>query len=145
MCPCMRFTQVCPCVNKRVSRLRGINVSCIHLSCQENCWRMVNSMGKLMFVSDSCNQLIKLETLEKCFLSVRKRNRMTAFFLLLNKRNLLERELSTQYSERKRFVPNQSLETWFVKGFSKRRTIVIKPWSDVLQFFYEDHFSYHFV
>lgn len=52
-----------------------------------------------------------------------------------NKRNLLERELSTQYSERKRFVPNQSLETWFVKGLSKRRTIVIKPWSNVLQSF----------
>jgi len=129
----MRFTQVCPCVNKRVSRLRGVNVSCIHLSCQENCWQVVNSMGKLMFVSDNRNQLIKLENFRKCFLSVRKRNRMTAFFL--NKRNLLERELSTQYSERKRFVPNQSLETWFVKGFSKRRTIVIKPWSDVLQSF----------
>jgi hypothetical protein len=37
----------------------------------------------------------------------------------LNKRNLLERELSTQYSERKWFVPNQSLETWFVKGLFK--------------------------
>lgn len=76
----MRFTQVCPCVNKRVSRLRGVNVSCIHLSCQENCWRMVNSMGKLMFVSDNRNQLTKLENFGKCFLSVGKRNRMTAFF-----------------------------------------------------------------
>ncbi len=28
-----------------VSRLRGVNVSCIHLSCQENCWLMVNSMA----------------------------------------------------------------------------------------------------
>ena len=27
---------------------------------------------------------------------------------------MLERELSTQYSERKRFVPNQSLKTWLV-------------------------------
>lgn len=63
----------------------------------------------------------------------RKEKQDDCFFL--NKRNLLERELSTQYSERKRFVPNQSLETWFVKGFSKRRTIVIKPWSNVLQSF----------
>jgi hypothetical protein len=58
---------------------------------------------------------------------------MTAFFwinAICKKENFL-----TQYSERKRFVPNQSLETWFVKGFSKRRTIVIKPWSNVLQSF----------
>jgi hypothetical protein len=129
----MRFTQVCPCVNKRVSRLRGINVSCIHLSCQENCWRMVNSMGKLMFVSDNRNQLIKLENFREMFSFSQKEKQDDCFFL--NKRNSLERELSTQYSERKRFVPNQSLETWFVKGFSKRRTIVIKPWSNVLQFF----------
>ena len=135
VCPCMRFTQVCPCVNKRVSRLRGINVSCIHLSCQENCWRMVNSMGKLMFVSDNRNQLIKLENFREMFSFSQKEKQDDCFFLLLNKRNLLERELSTQYSERKRFVPNQSLETWFVKGFSKRRTIVIKPWSNVLQSF----------
>jgi len=67
VCPCMRFTQVCPCVNKRVSRLRGVNVSCIHLSCQENCWRMVNSMGKLMFVSDNRNQLTKLENFGEMF------------------------------------------------------------------------------
>ena len=65
--------------------------------------------GKLMFVSDNRNQLTKLENFGKCFLSIGKRNRMSAFFL--NKRNLLERELSTQYSERKRFVLNQSLET----------------------------------
>jgi len=41
---------------------------------------MVNSMGKLMFVSDNRNQLIKLENFRKCFLSVGKRNKMTAFF-----------------------------------------------------------------
>ncbi len=28
-----------------MSRLRGVNVKYIHLSCQENCWLMVNSMG----------------------------------------------------------------------------------------------------
>ena len=111
----MRFTQVCPCVNKRVSRLRGVNVSCIHLSCQENCWRMVNSMGKLMFVSDNRNQLIKLENFREMFPFSQKEKQDDCFFL--NKRNLLERELSTQYSERKRFVPNQSLETWFVRAF----------------------------
>jgi len=82
-------------------------------------------MGKLMFVSDNRNQLTKLENFGKCFPFSRKEKQDDCFFL--NKRNLLERELSTQYSERKRFVPNQSLETWFVKGFSKRRTIVIKP------------------
>jgi hypothetical protein len=105
---------------------------------------MVNSMGKLMFVSDNRNQLIKLENFREMFSFSQKEKQDDCFFLLLNKRNLLERELSTQYSERKRFVPNQSLETWFVKGFSKRRTIVIKPWSNVLQSFYEDHFSFHF-
>jgi len=42
---------------------------------------MVNSMGKLVFVSDNSNQLTKLENFGgKCFLSVGKRNRMTAFF-----------------------------------------------------------------
>jgi hypothetical protein len=97
-----------------------------------------------MFVSDNRNQLIKLENFREMFSFSQKEKQDDCFFLLLNKRNLLERELSTQYSERKRFVPNQSLETWFVKGFSKRRTIVIKPWSNVLQSFYEDHFSFHF-
>jgi len=51
----------------------------------------------------------------------------------LNKRNLLERELSTQYSERKRFVPNQSLETWFVRVFQSDVTSLY--WSNVLQSF----------
>ena len=41
--------------------------------------------GQLMFVSDNCNQLTKLENFgENVFFSVGKRNRMTAF---LNKRN----------------------------------------------------------
>lgn len=88
-------------------------------------------IGVCQWQSQSTYKVRKLW--ENVFFSVRKRNRMTAFFW--NKRNLLERELSTQYSERKRFVPNQSLETWFVKGLSKRRTIVIKPWSNVLQSF----------
>ena len=39
-------------------------------------------MGKLMFVSDNRNQLTKLENFGKCFLSVGKRNRMTAVFEL---------------------------------------------------------------
>jgi hypothetical protein len=86
----------------------------------------------------------KVRNFREMFSFSQKEKQDDCFFLLLNKRNLLERELSTQYSERKRFVPNQSLETWFVKGFSKRRTIVIKPWSNVLQSFYEDHFSFHF-
>ena len=85
VCPCMRFTQVCPCVNKRVSRLRGGNVSCIHLSCQENCWRVVNSMGKLMFVSDNRNQLTKLENFGEMFSFSRKEKQDDCFFL--NKRN----------------------------------------------------------
>ena len=38
-------------------------------------------MGKLVFVSDDSNQLTKLENFgENVFLSVGKRNRMTAFF-----------------------------------------------------------------
>jgi len=82
---------------------------------------MVNSMGKLVFVSDNRNQLTKLENFGEMFSFRRKEKQDDCFFL--NKRNLLERELSTQYSERKRFVLNQSLETWFIKGFSKRRTI----------------------
>ena len=131
VCPCMRFTQVCPCVNKRVSRLRGVNVSCIHLSCQENCWRMVNSMGKLMFVSDNRNQLYKVRQLWEMFPFRRREKQDDCFFL--NKRNLLERELSTQYSERKRFVPNQSLETWFVRVFQSDVTSLY--WSNVLQSF----------
>jgi hypothetical protein len=77
----------------------------------------------------------KVRNFREMFSFSQKEKQDDCFFLLLNKRNLLERELSTQYSERKRFVPNQSLETWFVKGFSKRRTIVIKPWSNVLQSF----------
>ena len=115
-----------------VSRLRGVNVSCIHLSCQENCWRMVNSMGKLMFVCDNRNQLTKLENFGKMFSFRRKGRQGDCFFL--NKRNLLERELSTQYSERKRFVPNQSLETWFVRAFQSGVPF-LKPWSSILQSF----------
>ena len=128
----MRFTQVCPCVNKRVSRLRGVNVSCIHLSCQENCWRMVNSMGKLMFVSDNRNQLTKLENFGKCFLSVGKRNRMSAFFwinAIVRKRTFYsifgEEEIRTESKPR----------NMVRKSLSKRRTIIIKPWSNVLQSF----------
>jgi hypothetical protein len=34
-----------PLREQTLSRLKGVNVSCIHLSCQENCWWMVNSMG----------------------------------------------------------------------------------------------------
>jgi hypothetical protein len=60
---------------------------------------MVNSMGKLMFVSDNRNQLIKLENFREMFSFSQKEKQDDCFFL--NKRNLLERELSTQYSERK--------------------------------------------
>ena len=35
----------CAPVWTNVSRLEGCNVNYIHLSCQENCWLMVNSMG----------------------------------------------------------------------------------------------------
>ena len=58
-------------------------------------------MGKLMFVSDDRNQLIKLENFREMFSFSQKEKQDDCFFLLLNKRNLLERELSTQYSERK--------------------------------------------
>ena len=56
-----------PLREQTVSRLRGINVSCIHLSCQENCWQVVNSMGKLVFVSDNSNQFTKLENFGEMF------------------------------------------------------------------------------
>ena len=128
----MRFTQVCPCVNKRVSRLRGVNVSCIHLSCQENCWRMVNSMGKLMFVSDNRNQLIKLENFRKCFLSDGKRNRMTAFFWI----NAIVRKRTFYSIFGEEVIRTESKPRNMVrKSLSKRRDIVIKPWSNVLQSF----------
>ena len=123
--------QVCPCVNKRVSRLRGVNVSCIHLSCQENCWRVVNSMGKLMFVSDNRNQLTKLENFGRCFLSVGKRNRMTAFWINATVRKKTFYSIFGEEEIRTESKPRNMI----CKSLSKRRTIIIKYWSNVLQSF----------
>ncbi len=73
-----------PLREQTLSRLRGVNVNCIHLGCQENCWRMVNSMGKLMFVSDNRNQLTKLENFGEMFSFSRKEKQDDCF---LKKRN----------------------------------------------------------
>ena len=128
----MRFTQVCPCVNKRVSRLRGVNVSCIHLSCQENCWRMVNSMGKLMFVSDNRNQLTKLENFGEMFSFSRKEKQDDCFFWI----NAIVRKKTFYSIFGEEEIRTESKPRNMVrKSLSKRRTIIIKPWSNVLQSF----------
>ena len=57
-------------------------MSCIHLSCQENCWRMVNSMGKFVFVSDNSNQFTKLENFGEMFPFSRKEKQDDCFFFL---------------------------------------------------------------
>ena len=128
----MRFTQVCPCVNKRVSRLRGVNVSCIHLSCQENCWRMVNSMGKLMFVSDNRNQFTKLENFGKMFSFSQKEKQDDCFFWI----NAFVRKRTFYSIFGEEVIRAESKPRNMVrKGLFKAAYHRFKPWSNILQFF----------
>ena len=79
-------------------------------------------MGKLMFVCDNRNQVSKLENFGgKCFPFSRKEKQDDCFFL--NKRNLLERELSYSIFGEEKIRTESKPRNMVRKSFSKRRTI----------------------
>ena len=101
----------------------------IHLSCQENCWRMVNSMGNLMFVSDNRNQLTKLENFgRKCFSFSRKEKQDDCFFL--NKRIFKKENFLLNIRRGKDSYRIKASKRAFQSGVP-----FLKPWSNVLQSF----------